>query len=208
MRETYFVRTEFIEAIKEHQAAYALELDQPSIELLSDHYDLVQRHNPNLHLVAPCSAEEFAQRHTLESLTLIGHLPPHAVFTDVGPGGGFPSLPCLIARNDLSADLIEAKEKKARFLASAAKSLGLEERVEVIARQFQELRDRKYPIITCRALEKFGERLPYLLKRFSPELMFLFGGPVLADRLAEMSLRFESRLLPLSRERFLFIVRT
>src|SRR5206468_9984395 len=115
-----------------------IELSGPSVESLADYYDLVQENNPLLHLVAPCSAEEFAVRHILESLILLEYLPRDPRFADVGSGAGLPSIPCLLVRGDLSALLIEAKLKKARFLKSAIHQLGLSTRASVVDRQFDE----------------------------------------------------------------------
>src|SRR5436190_12664325 len=113
------MRSEFIAALTANQGAFGIELPQPALERLADHYDLVQEHNPLLHLVAPCSAEEFAVRHILESLSLLEHLPQKAKFADVGAGAGLPSIPCLLVRDDLRGVLIESKEKKAKFLGQA-----------------------------------------------------------------------------------------
>src|SRR5688572_25477495 len=96
-------RTKFIGSIREHGAAFGLNIPDASIDRLADYYDLVQKHNPLLHLVGPCSAEEFAVKHILESLTLFPHLPPNWKFADVGAGAGLPSIPCLIVRDDLRA---------------------------------------------------------------------------------------------------------
>src|SRR3546814_365625 len=105
------MRQDFIEAVRRNEREFGLALDDPTVERLADYYDLVQLHNPLLHLVAPCSPEEFATRHILESLTLIKFLPRGVRFADVGPGAGLPSIPCLIARDDLKGVLIESKEK-------------------------------------------------------------------------------------------------
>jgi 16S rRNA (guanine527-N7)-methyltransferase len=125
------MRNQFITAITTHQVAFGLDLADDVIERLADYFELVQTHNPILHLVGPCSPEEFAIRHILESLTLLEHFPQKAKFADVGTGAGLPSIPCLLVRDDLKAVLIESKEKKTKFLESAAKQLGLSKRAMV-----------------------------------------------------------------------------
>ncbi|HEX6124148.1 MAG TPA: RsmG family class I SAM-dependent methyltransferase, partial [Pyrinomonadaceae bacterium] len=102
------MRDEFVAAVKSHQPAFGLALDDATIERLADYYELVQQHNPILHLVAPCTPEEFATRHILESLTILEFIPMDERFADIGPGGGLPSIPCLIVRNDLEGVLIES----------------------------------------------------------------------------------------------------
>src|SRR4051794_9008996 len=110
------MREEFIQAIRTHQVAFGIDLSDPAIERLAGYFELLMEHNPLLHLVGPCSPEEFAIRHILESLTLLEYLPQGAKFADVGAGAGLPSIPCLLVREDLSAELIETKEKKTKFL--------------------------------------------------------------------------------------------
>ncbi len=86
---------------------------------LGEYYSLLTRWNDRLHLVAPCSPEEFATRHVLESLLLLKHLPHEAKIADIGSGGGLPIIPCLIARADLEVTMIESSQKKAVFLREA-----------------------------------------------------------------------------------------
>ena len=128
------MRDEFITASRANEASFGLALSDDTLARLADYYELVIEHNPILHLVGPCSPEEFATRHILESLTLLEYLPTEARFADVGPGAGLPSIPCLIARDDLHAVLIESKEKKAQFLRATFEACGLGERAEVIDR--------------------------------------------------------------------------
>jgi 16S rRNA (guanine527-N7)-methyltransferase len=116
------MRDEFEQATQANQSAFSLELTDGQIRRLTDYYQLVLEHNALLHLVAPCSADEFAVRHILESLMLLEHVPLNAKFADVGTGAGLPSIPCLIVRGDLSATLIESKVKKAKFLNEAIRA--------------------------------------------------------------------------------------
>ena len=53
----------------------------------------------------------------LESLMLLKHLPSDAKIADIGSGAGLPIIPCLIARPDLHATLIESSQKKSVFSA-------------------------------------------------------------------------------------------
>ena len=200
------MRNEFAKAILANQAAFDLSLSDVQIEQLADYYDLILEHNPLLHLVAPCSPEEFAVRHILESLTLIEYLRTGAKFADVGTGAGLPSIPCLLVRSDLKVTLIESKEKKSTFLEIAITALGLADRSKVVNRQFEETNAGNCEIITCRALDKFTEKLPRLIKWSGRRDLLLFGGPALGKALSDRRARFSQRLLPLSDQRFLFIV--
>lgn len=199
-----FVRSELIEAISSNQAAFGLNLDDSTATRLADYYELVLERNPLLHLVAPCSPSEFAVRHILESLTLLEHLPVGAQLADVGAGAGLPSIPCLLVREDLHGLLIESKEKKAKFLTDAIDELNLKPRAEIVNRQFEEARPADCLFITCRALDKFTDKLPRLLKWSGTRTKLFFGGPSLEEELQRLKLNYSKRLLPLSERRFLF----
>ena len=93
----------FIDALQSNQAAFDLELPEETLARLEEYYSLLTRWNDRLHLVAPCSPEEFAVRHVLESLLLLQHLPQNAKIADIGSGGGLPIIPCLIERLGIQA---------------------------------------------------------------------------------------------------------
>ena len=200
------VRDPFIEALRTHQPAFGLGLPDEAIERLADYYELVLEHNPILHLVGPCSPEEFAIRHVLESLALLNYLPQGAKFADVGTGAGLPSIPCLLVREDLGGTLIESKVKKARFLAEAVKRLGLKNRAIVINRQFEEATPGENQYVTCRALDKFSEKLPRLVKWSEKRTMLLYAGDSLRAAIQRLGLNFAKELLPMSERRCLFIL--
>lgn len=197
---------DLIAALRRHQSAFGMELAEPQINRLADYYELVQEHNPLLHLVGQCSAEEFAVRHILESLTLLEFLPERARFADVGTGAGLPSIPCLLVREDLSAVLIESKEKKTKYLEEVTKQLGLDDRAAVVNKQFEEARELEFSFVTCRALDKFTEKLPRLAKWANGRPMMLFGGNALRGALTKQKLKFTERLMPMSEQRYLFVV--
>ncbi|MDM7923676.1 MAG: class I SAM-dependent methyltransferase [Pyrinomonadaceae bacterium] len=197
---------DLVSAIKSNQAAFGLEIAEDRLAGLAEFYRIVLEYNDLLHLVAPCSAEEFAVRHVLESLTLLEHLPAGAQFADIGPGAGFPSIPCLVVRDDLRATLIESKEKKAKYLAEAAARLGIERRVTVVNKQFEEAEFGDATVVTCRALDKFQEKLPKMLKRSKGRKLLLFGGPKLRDAIAATGREFTGKLMPMSEQRYLFVI--
>lgn len=200
------VREEFVQAIKTYQIAFGMDLPFGVLESLADYYELIQQHNEFLNLVGPCSPEEFATRHILESLTLLEYLPRNSRFADVGTGGGLPSIPCLLVREDLKALLIESKEKKSKFLDLALKELGLDGRARIIVRQFQEVDLMDCQSVACRALDRFTEKLPRLIKWSMGRKMLLFGGENLRGALKANKISFAEKLMPLSQRRYLFVI--
>ncbi|MBS1797198.1 MAG: class I SAM-dependent methyltransferase [Acidobacteria bacterium] len=195
----------FIEAVGRNQHRFGLALEPSQIEKLAGYCRLVRQQNDLLHLVAPCSEEEFAVRHILESLTLLEYLPAGAAFADVGSGAGLPALPCLLVREDLTGVLIESKLKKGRFLEETISGLGLGGRVRLINRQFEEISRPEVGFVTCRALDKFTQKLPRLLKWSKKSVLLFFGGNALRAELEKNRLKFGEKLMPMSEQRFLFI---
>ncbi len=196
---------ELIEAIKHHQTTFGLNLSDEKVSLLNEYYQLIQEDNEILHLVAPCSAEEFATRHILESLTLLEYLPKNAKFADIGTGAGLPSVPCLIVRSDLKAYLIESKPKKAKFLAKVLQKCNLSKQARIIGHQFEEVERPDISHVTCRALDKFSNKLPQLLKWSKNAKLLFFAGNSLREGFEKNNLKFNEKLMPLSEQRFLFI---
>jgi 16S rRNA (guanine(527)-N(7))-methyltransferase RsmG len=197
----------FEKTIMENAAAFGLEIGSAAVELLGRYRSEVAEANGLLHLVSPKTLDDFAQRHVLESLALLKHLPHGSSLIDVGPGAGLPSIPCIIVREDITAVLVEAKEKKARFLRDMSVRCGLEGRVTVINRQFEEIERPAGDFVTCRALDKFMEKLPRLIRWSKGSKMLLFGGPSMGESLTGKRIDFKSELMPLSEQRYLFICR-
>ena len=203
----YLMAKEFIQSIRRHQETFGLNLSDGKISLLDEYYQLIQKHNEILHLVAPCDAEEFATRHILESLMMLEFLPGKTRFADIGTGAGLPSIPCLIVRDDLRGMLIESKAKKTDFLQKVVEKCGLEKRAKIINKQFEEVRNFDISYVSCRALDKFTQKLPAILKWSGNCSLLFFGGNNLRDELKKNRVKFKEKLMPLSEQRFLFISR-
>lgn len=194
----------FEQALISHMKSFEIELSPETATQLGEFYSLLTRWNERLHLVAPCSPEEFAVRHVLESLMLLPHLPQNANVADIGSGGGLPIIPCLIARPDLAATLIESSQKKAVFLREALNRLGLH--AAVVAQPFEDFPAPPVSFVTCRALEQFTRKVPALID-WAPRgsRLLLFGGETLREQLKRANVNFQQFLIPRSDKRFLFI---
>jgi 16S rRNA (guanine527-N7)-methyltransferase len=144
----------------------------------------------------------------LESLFAVGFIKEGASVVDVGSGAGLPAIPCLVARGDVSATLVESSQKKAVYLRETLRDLGLNERARVVAERFEKVKPPAADALTCRALERFTEVLPALVEWSSGvPLLLLFGGETLRERLETLPVSFEQKLVPTSERRFLFVVR-
>lgn len=185
----------FEKTLLANMRSFGVELTADALARLGAYYSLLIRWNDRLHLVAPCSPEEFATRHVLESLVLLAHLPHGAKIADIGSGGGLPIIPCLAVRADLDATLVESSQKKAVFLREALNAVG--RKATIIARRFEEIPAPDVEFVTSRALDQFIRKIPVLLD-WAPEgsTLLLFGG----EKLLEGA---ETFLIPGSEKRYL-----
>src|SRR5205807_2909559 len=175
---------EFSEALELHASEFGIEFEPEDIDRLSDYFELLLKWNPTLHLVAPCSPEEFATRHVLESLMLLRHLSSDARVIDVGSGAGLPIIPCLIMRDDLRATLIESSQRKAVFLREALRMISSREPVLLLVTRFEETVAPEADFLTCRALDRFQQFLPTLID-WAPaaSTLLLFTGDALRKQI-------------------------
>ena len=197
----------FRETLIAEAATYDVVLPAPALDGLAKYYELLNVWNSRTHLVAPCSPEEFATRHVLESLVLLKHLPVDAYVAEVGAGGGLPIIPCLIVRPDVRAVLIEAAQKKAIFLREALNQTGTSARASVVNQRFESVATPQVDFITCRALERFEEMLIHLLEWAPrPATLLLYGAKRLGTKLESLGFDSSAELTPNSTGRFLYVV--
>ena len=210
---------DFTEALAAHESLYGIHLDTQQRARLRVYYEQVSAWNARLHLVASsCSPAEFATRHVLESLVALREISRGAHVIDVGSGGGLPIIPCLIVRPDIRATLIEASPRKAVFLREALRQArpaaetgaGGGAATEVIADRFENITaPAAADYVTCRALDRFTRIFPKLTA-WSPAqaTLLFFGGPTLRSEVERArGLRYTAHRLPLSEQRFLFVIR-
>lgn len=197
---------EFANALRTHAPHFGVSLTADDTARLLDYYQLVTAWNQRLHLVAPCAPAEFAVRHVLESLFALPHLTPAARVLDIGSGAGLPVIPCLVARPDLGATLFESSPKKGVFLREALRRVGAKNEARVIVERFEKTVAPEAEFVTCRALDRFSEMLPQLI-RWAPRrsTLLLFGGAGLAEKLESLKLAFTEVHIPASDRRSLFV---
>ena len=194
----------FSRTLTRHAVDFAIELGPDDARRLSDYYELLLKWNDRLHLVAPCSPEEFATRHVLESLVLLPHLPPNARIVDVGSGAGLPIIPCLILRADIQATLIESSQRKGVFLREALRLAGSHRAALLTASRFEETTAPDVEFVTCRALNQFLKVLPTLID-WAPKgsTLLFFAGSSLRNQIKRVLPAAEAHPIPMSVQRFL-----
>lgn len=178
-------------------------LSGATLDSLYEHYLELSRWNLRISLVGPGTAGDFASRHYGESLAALPLIPETArIAVDLGSGAGFPGLVLAAARPQLRMALVEAREKKWSFLASASRKAFLSCRcinVRVGLPLPPEL-PATVDLITVRALKLEAGVFAALAERLAPEgRVLLWVGdedpewPPLLEKVAERSLRGSER---------------
>mgnify|MGYP001853676420 FL=1 len=133
-------------------------------EKFSAFYALLSEYNQKFNLTRITGREECDVKHFYDSLLGEKYFPQGASCLEVGSGGGFPSVPLMIFRPDLSFVLVESVGKKCSFLEKAVAELGLNAcvvngRAEELAR---EARYReKFDVCCARAVARLNTLAEY-----------------------------------------------
>ncbi len=88
-------------------------------------FSLLTEYNARFNLTSITDPAGAEIKHFADSLAGMEYFPKGALVAEVGSGAGFPSIPLMIARGDLSFRLFESVGKKCGFLRIAAERLGL-----------------------------------------------------------------------------------
>lgn len=142
---------------------------------LEDHLRLLFAWNAAINLTAIRDPEAAARLHLLDSLAAVPLLRARGIdaLVDLGSGGGFPGLPIAIALPARRAVLVDSVAKKARFIATVASALGLDDRVEAFAGRVETLAaDRRHrerwPAVVARAVGALPELVELALPLLAP----------------------------------------
>ena len=132
-------------------------------------FELLFRWNRVYNLTAFQGVEEAMREGVAPSLLASPLLPQGGRFLDVGSGGGFPAIPLLLARPDLSATLCEPSHSKAAFLREAGTVLKLPLRVEAkTVEAFLRASHERWDAVTVRGVRLRKSLLKQLASVLSP----------------------------------------
>lgn len=116
---------------------------------------LLARWNAVYNLSAVRDPGEMLVRHVFDSLSVAPHLGAGAL-ADLGSGAGLPGIPLALLDRARPVTLVESNGKKARFLRTALRELGLGN-VDVVAERAEHARVDGRPWVAARALAPISE---------------------------------------------------
>lgn len=101
------------------------DLSSAQLAMFETYYAMLADWNTRLNLTTIISPEDVAKKHFLDSFAAAPYLKNGASIMDVGTGAGFPGIPLLILRPDLTLTLMDSQQKKLVFLDAVLKELKL-----------------------------------------------------------------------------------
>jgi 16S rRNA (guanine527-N7)-methyltransferase len=153
------------------------EVPRETLERLTKFAQLLTERNAHLNLVADSTLPDMWRRHFLDSAQLAALIPAGArSLVDLGSGAGFPGMVLAIMLSSgtpsLTVHLVEATQKKCRFLEEVAEATGT--RVEVHWARSDDLVDLKADVVTARALAPLPKLLGLAFPFFTDTSTGLF----------------------------------
>lgn len=135
-------------------------------------------------LIGPREAPRLWERHLLNCAVLAELLPQGATVCDIGSGAGLPGLVLAIARPDLRITLVEPLRRRTSFLDEVVATLGLEQ-VEVVRGRAETLHgERRFDVVTSRAVAPLDRLLGWSMPLVSPNgALVAMKGSSVADEI-------------------------
>ncbi len=112
-------------------AGLGVALEATAVAALVRLGELFLEWNARINLASLRSPAELVERHFIDAFAAARFVGGAATVADVGSGGGLPALPLAILAGTTHFDLFEPNRKKAAFLRTAVRELGMAMRVEV-----------------------------------------------------------------------------
>jgi len=144
-----------------------LDLTSYQEEQLKSFLQSVLSENKKFNLTGIKDPKEAIVKHLFDSLSITSEINTASI-ADVGSGAGFPGVPLAVVKPNTDFVLVEAKQKKAKFIKEAIKELGLLN-VSVVGKRSEEIKIKNgVEAVVSRAigsLDYFVEKTKHLLSR-------------------------------------------
>lgn len=135
-------------------------------QIFNEYKKLFLEKNQVLNLISKNDEKYLEEKHIFDSLSikLFFEKYPNNYknLLDIGTGGGFPALPIAIEYPELEVTGIDSTGKKIRAISEIAEKLELKN-FQTICDRVENLKDKKYDLITSRAVAKLDLIAQYAL---------------------------------------------
>ena len=167
------------------QVGELLNVSRETIEKFQVYLTLLEKWQRRINLVSNSTLAEAWQRHILDSGQLAAFYPPQTrKILDVGSGAGFPGLVLAII-GGVTVDLVESDQRKAVFLSTVIRELGLP--AKVYSERIETMPNLRPDVITARALAPVPKLLKLIESQINPGCCCLFlKGASVEDELTNL----------------------
>lgn len=137
--------------------------------LLDSYAALVRKWNPHINLVAAATLDDLFSRHIADCQQLAAlSQSAQGSWIDLGSGAGFPGLVIAIERPDLAVTLVESDQRKATFLRTVVRELGLPN-IRVLTARIEAAEPADADHVSARALAPLPLLMSYVHRHLRPD---------------------------------------
>lgn len=154
-----------------------VDVSRETLDRLKTYVALLEKWNPRINLVARSTLGQIWQRHFVDSAQIFHLAPKNAGhWVDLGSGGGFPGLVvatlALELRPEMRVTLVESDTRKATFLRTVIRELGLN--ASVIDQRIEAIEPLQADVLSARALADLNMLLGFSALHLDPSGTALF----------------------------------
>lgn len=146
-------------------------VSRETFESLEQFAELVKKWTQKINLIAPSTLPIIWERHICDSAQIYRYAPDVVdSWVDIGSGGGFPGIVLAILAKEKAPmtdfTLIESDQRKATFLRTAVRELGLT--AGVLCDRIENVPNQQADIVSARALTSLSGILPLIEMHLKP----------------------------------------
>ncbi len=181
---------EFLDALKELN----IYLTNDQLDKLNKFYSLLIEWNTKINLTRIVDKESIYLKHFYDSLTItkVVDLRESKTLCDIGTGAGFPGIVLKIVFPNLKITLVDALQKRVKYLNTIIKELELQD-IKAIHARGEDLKD-KFDIVTSRAVANIEKLLTYTMHLVSKDgIMIAMKGNIEQELTEEVSKKISKK---------------
>ncbi|WP_298916160.1 16S rRNA (guanine(527)-N(7))-methyltransferase RsmG [uncultured Roseobacter sp.] len=159
--------------------SFDIDVSRETFTRLQTYHDLLTKWNPTINLVSKASVDVLWDRHIWDSAQIYQIAGHGDAWADIGSGGGLPGLVVAILALEMQPSrvviLVESDARKATFLRTVIRELGLSSKV--VASRVEAIDPLNADILSARALADLNNLLGYAYRHLKADghAIFLKG---------------------------------